>query len=181
MANARERLFFALMAPGPVQSTVAQLQGETLPGGGRWVGAENLHVTLLFLGSVEPGQRKCLIRGADTVRCEPFTLVFDAPGVWQRPQVAWLGSSGQIPEAMTGLATSIEKVAQDCGISGQDRPLVPHVTMARKIRALPAGLSRPFPPVAWPVNEFCLVRSETRSEGVIYRVIQRWTLSPNSA
>ena len=142
---------------------------DRLPGDcGRFVTHRNLHITLVFLGSVTEKQEQCVLSGARHVDVTPVTLILDTLGWWQRPQVIWLASQ-KAPDALVILADKLKAVAGQCGIKTDERPFSPHATLARKVRkrlVLPA-----ITPVIWQVREYCLVRSDTRVEGASYQVI----------
>jgi len=57
----------------------------------------------------------------------------------------------------------------------EDRPLAPHVTLARKCRG-------PYPdervtPFAWTADALTLLESQTRAKGARYRPLARWPLT----
>ncbi|MBI5386687.1 MAG: RNA 2',3'-cyclic phosphodiesterase [Verrucomicrobia bacterium] len=59
------RLFIALPVPEPVKDEIRRLQQELrrlAPGDGvRWVRSEQIHLTLVFLGKVDPARRDALV------------------------------------------------------------------------------------------------------------------------
>ncbi|WP_200195665.1 2'-5' RNA ligase family protein [Halorhodospira abdelmalekii] len=50
------------------------------------------------------------------------------------------------------------------------RPFYPHVTVARKLKALPD--LGPIEPIRWEVERFCLVASLATPVGVQYKVVR---------
>ena len=145
-------------------SVMDQLPGDC----GRFVIHRNLHITLVFLGSVSEKQEQCVLSGVRHINMSPVTLTLDALGWWQRPQVIWLASQ-KVPDALVVLADKLRAVAGQCGIKTDERPFVPHATLARKVRkrvVLPD-----ITPVHWEVRDFCLVRSDTRAAGPSYQVL----------
>lgn len=166
------RLFFALWPDPTVRAGMTAIM-ERLPAGcGRLVRPENLHITLVFLGSISRNQEQCVITGAGDVQVTPVALTLDTLDWWQRPQVVWLGSK-QSPASLTLLADELRTLAQRCGIKTDARPFAPHATLARKVnRRVALTISTP---VTWYISGFALVRSETRAEGPRYEVI--WTSS----
>lgn len=164
------RLFFALWPEPAVRAGMTAIM-ERLPAGcGRLVRPENLHITLVFLGSVSRNQEQCVVNGAQGIQVTPITLTLDTLDWWQRPQVLWLGSKLS-PASLTLLAGELKALAHHCGIRTDARPFAPHATLARKVdRRVALTISTP---VTWPISAFALVRSETRPEGPRYEVI--WT------
>jgi 2'-5' RNA ligase len=164
------RLFFALWPDESVRAGMVSVMDQ-LPGDcGRFVRYSNLHITLVFLGSVSEKQEQCILSGARHLKMPPVTLTLGTLGWWQRPQVLWLASQ-KVPDALVNLADKLRDVAGQCGIKTDERPFTPHATLARKVRkrvVLPE-----ITPLQWEVRDFCLVRSDTRAEGPSYQVL--WT------
>lgn len=84
-------------------------------------------------------------------------------GSVRRPQVAWVGLSGDVP-ALTDLAARLAAAARGLGLPVEDRPFRPHLTVGRWRPGPPAdgtltdrlaGYRGP----GWPVDEVRLVRS----------------------
>lgn len=144
-----------------------------MPPRARSVPAHNLHLTLAFLGSVEPPLRSCLERGAGAIACPPFELVLDHAGWFPRPQVYWLGAS-QPPAALLSLVTALQRAQGDCGVDPETRPFRVHLTVARKVRRRPAV--GPVEALRWPVDRFVLVSSRTLPEGPLYQPERTWML-----
>ena len=171
------RLFLALWPDAPVREALAALaDAEALPG--RPVAAENLHITLSFLGRVAPEQQDCVRQAAAAQAWTAFVLVLDRLGHWPRPRVCWAGAS-RVPEPLLNLQAGLATALAGCGFEPDHRPYSPHVTLARKCpsrpsRALHRSLRRP---VVWRVDTLALVASETDPAGARYRVLERWQAS----
>jgi len=178
---ATERLFFALWPDDAVRQSLHVWQHGKLPMPGRWVAAANLHLTLLFLGNVTADVRDCLCKGADSLELPQFSLTLDTAGCWPKPKVAWLSASEGAP-GLSALVSAVRQIASDCGLQPETRDFVSHVTVARKLkRPPPTWEHSAAPAIIWPVSEFALVRSETRSEGVLYQPVRRWPLVNDAA
>ncbi len=173
-AVATQRLFFALW-PEPELQLVLHRRGRELLGreSGRPVAADNLHLTLAFLGPVDAAVRACLERAAEAIRGAPFTLRFDHAGWFPRPRVFWLGCPGT-PAPLAALVEALRAAQRDCGLEPEARPWVAHLTLARKVARRPHSVS--FVPIEWPVGRFTLVESHTDPDGVRYRVLRSWSL-----
>lgn len=169
-----QRLFFALW-PGDFERD--QLQGyfPLLRGcSGRRVPQQNLHLTLAFLGSVDVDTRDCLIAAAGRINQPSFTLQLDQLGFWRRPRVVWLGSD-EPPSQLFELVGELKKAMLACGLEPENRRFQTHVTLLRKAHRAPR--KQDIPVLEWQAKRFVLVASETRPEGVIYRVLKSWDLS----
>lgn len=164
------RLFFALWPDEAARAILAPLAKRTASaGGGRAVPAANLHLTLVFLGDVPHDRIGLLSSVASTVRMSAFDLSLDRTGTFRRTGVAWAGPS-TVPPALEALQRGLDRALRDAGFALEERPFVPHLTLARKLRTWPpAG---PFGPAAWRVDGFSLV--ESARESGAYRDIGRW-------
>ncbi|MHB1239844.1 MAG: RNA 2',3'-cyclic phosphodiesterase [Gammaproteobacteria bacterium] len=177
--RAVQRLFFALwphqaLAERLFQATRA-LVGDA---GSQAVALEDLHVTLAFLGAVDPQRRACCETAGAAVDAASFTLTLDRVGHWPGPQVLWLGSS-RPPPALTRLVESLTGVLGACGHVPEPRGFQPHLTLARRV-----ALWKPAPapvPLHWRVDHLCLVASERGVAGARYRVLRRWPLRKDAA
>ncbi len=173
-AAARQRLFFALWPDGDTQSALARLAKARLPSGsGRLIVAQNLHLTLAFLGPVDASFRECAERAAASLRAPAFELEFRRLGYWPRPRVLW-SAPERTPEGLTMLESMLRNVLAACGHEPESRPFRAHMTLARKVRD-PVGETI-HAPIRWPVSDFHLVASQTFANGARYRPLVRWPL-----
>ena len=170
-APATARVFFALWPDDAVRRELAR-RGERMHRllSGKPTRAESIHMTLLFLGDV-PAARVELLRGiGDRIAFEPFALEVDQASCWKHNKVAWVGTS-QMPPALPRLVADLEAAVGREGFAFDRRPFAPHITVVRKAHCVPLPA---LSPVAWPVTDFVLVRSELNNEGSRYSVIGRW-------
>jgi 2'-5' RNA ligase len=168
-----ERLFFALWPGAGQRAELTRIQRDLHLRHAREAHPDDLHVTLAFLGDVEPDRRACAEAGADRVVARPFELLLDRVGSFPRARVVWCGASRQ-PQALTDLVGALNRELLGCGFPPERRPYTPHVTLARKARLVKArGIDHP---VSWPVAAFVLVAT---GEGPPphYRVVRRWPLA----
>ncbi len=97
--------------------------------------ADNLHLTLAFLGEVPPHTVDSVQSGmeAAAVGHYPFDIGFGGGGTFPRrgePRVAWVGVTGDL-EAAQNLQSSIAREMRQLHIRVAERPFSPHVTLAR--------------------------------------------------
>lgn len=171
------RLFFACWPDRTTRERMAHACRKAVRGsGGRPVPQENLHVTLVFLGSVaESAVPSAVAAGhAAAAAGQPFELVFDRLAHWPRPQVL-VAEATDTPAAATALSGSLVAGLAEAGFAFDRRPFRPHVTLARKMGKPAARLA--LRPVCWPVGELALVESVTDRSGARYSVRQRWPLA----
>ena len=174
-ATGTARLFFALW-PGPavrdaLSAIARDVQAQC---GGRATRPEKLHLTLFFLGDVERTRLAEVQAAAAARRAARFDLVLDRLGYFRRARIAWLGAE-DCPPALTSLVARLTRNLARAGIEGEDRPYVPHITLAREAARQPGGIV--FDPVIWPADAFVLVESVRGRSGPTYEIVERWQLA----
>ncbi len=143
-------------------------------GGGAvcWVPAENLHLTLKFLGNVEE-DRVASIRSAlrealaDTAG---FRVTAKGLGVFpssHRPRVLWIGLAA--PE-LGQVAGRVERALEPLGIERATTRFRPHATIGRWRRSEPRGLALREELARWRDREFGVVRVD---EVTLFRSLLR--------
>jgi len=176
------RLFLALWPNAEVRDALVAVQGRFPAGTGRAVSADNLHITLAFLGSTPVERQRCIEEALTGIELPGFTLQLDQLGYWRRPQVLWLGGD-TVPGPLKNLVDVVTTVASQCGFILDSRPFRPHLTLFRKVRKTPRDL-QVMTPILWPAYSFALVDSVTAAYGVCYKVLKTWALKsgePGSA
>lgn len=137
------RLFIALPVAESVRADIERraVQARRELPNARWIKAETMHLTLVFLGETDPARRSALdevLRPVFAAR-EPFevqvtgggTFPGTNPGGRPRPaRVAWVGVDGgaellDLQEEVASAATTA------AGIEPDRRPFHPHLTVAR--------------------------------------------------
>jgi len=86
------RLFVALVPPAPVRAELAALAAPL--GGMRWTPADNLHLTLRFIGETTPERQDALADALRRVRVESFVLPVGGTGLFPSrgpAKVLWAG------------------------------------------------------------------------------------------
>ncbi len=131
------RLFFALELPRETKETLVAWQ-EKLRRSGRaswkWVEAENLHLTVRFLGEVpEERLEEVVAAGREAAReCPSFPLSLGGLGFFppQGPvRVAWVGVGEQ--KELFELREKLEEALRLRGFPPEEREFRPHLTLAR--------------------------------------------------
>lgn len=167
----QQRLFFALSPDTQVRQALQAVGRRVVDGGGRPVHADDLHMTLVFLGQVGDERLPDIQAVADGISMAPFDLCIDRFGWWKRSGTLWCAPS-QVPDVLPGLFSALQTGLADCGFPPERRPYRPHVTLVRKVIQEGSGtLDRP---VTWPVNSFVLMASRTWGAPPRYRVLKKW-------
>jgi RNA 2',3'-cyclic 3'-phosphodiesterase len=177
------RLFIAIELTNEIRGAVEDLLDELRKGApqAKWVRAENLHVTLKFLGRTEPNKLEAIQNALGSLRSlEPITLDFHGLGFFpneKRPGVFWMGmkASPNLPP----LAETIDQAMHKLGFPLETRPFAPHLTLARfEPPGLPGKLgpavkqnsTRNFGSLA--AREFHLIESKLKPTGAEYTTLQ---------
>lgn len=175
------RLFIAIDLPPELKQALAKLRCE-LPAA-RWVPAEQIHLTLAFLGEVEEASAWRLNTELTRIQLPSFTLTLTGPGCFphrQRPRVLWVGVA---PEAgLTNLVAAVQIAIRDCSLPVEERPFAAHITLGRlrfpAPREVGIFLDQPLPHLPLlPVEEFILFESRLHPQGVEHRPLTRFPLT----
>ena len=138
MQNLLLRSFVAVEIPAGIQSAIAQSTAglqKALPRPlVRWVAAQNLHLTLKFLGDVSPTNLERLAEAlkVETARLTGFELSVGGLGAYptsRRARVFWVGI--EAPAALASLQRLVEGIAARLGYPPEERPFSPHLTIGR--------------------------------------------------
>jgi 2'-5' RNA ligase len=180
------RLFFALWPDEAQRAALSRAARKLLRAcGGRPVPAENLHVTLAFLGFVPGARLEELRRIAGGVAAalprEALPLVLRLEQLMHFPQaqvLAVLASPppGSTPPAAVGaLAAALTSETATAGFRPDLKPFRAHVTVARKVVRAPR--ERAIRAVEWIFASFALIESRTHETGAVYSVLESYTLN----
>ena len=183
------RLFVALDLPEAHRREIARRSAELaarLPPA-RWVPADNLHVTLVFLGASGEEQLPGLLAALRPAFAGGGPLELEVAGGGTFPpgrpaRIAWVGLRGG-PEL---LALQRRVAASTCGCLGLEperRPFHPHVTLARPRkpwnRRASEEVASTFEGVlgeAFAVEEGVLYKSDLGPGGSVYTAVERFPL-----
>ncbi|MFI1225017.1 MULTISPECIES: RNA 2',3'-cyclic phosphodiesterase [unclassified Streptomyces] len=181
------RVFLALAPPDDAKEELARALRPAYDAYPRmrWNRVEDWHITLAFLGELPvtavPPLMPPLARLA--ARRRPLTLALHGGGHFDE-RVLWSGIAGDLA-GLRDLATAVRAVVRECGVPFPDRPLRPHLTLARSRRGdhaatveAAAGLTT-FAGRSWQAGRLHLVGSNIgRGPGPIrYRDIEAWSFS----
>lgn len=170
-APASHRVFFALWPDVATRAAISRATREVVQAsGGRPIAKERFHLTVAFLGSLTP-EGLAIARSVPPIATGPFDLVLDFAGVWPESRVLWLAPLAP-PEGLADLEGELWEKLLERGFQAEDRIYRPHVTLARRARAV----ETPVTPVSWRVEELALVESFPDGRNVHYEVLERWPL-----
>lgn len=134
-----KRLFIGLELPEADRATLANLDPRVK--GLRWLPAEQMHLTMSFLGDVEAGAETRLRDALADVRVGAFFLPIEGVGAFggARPTVVWAGTGKGHPH-LFALHKHIQDAVLHAGLEADLRPFHPHITLGRAARK--GGISR---------------------------------------
>ncbi len=165
------RLFVALAMPETIAEELDRLCNG-LPGV-RWTDLEQFHLTLRFIGEVDPGTFCEIGEALTSVTLPPFEMRLKGIGQFPprgMPHTLWAGV--EEAEPVLRLRRRVERVLHDVGFAPERRKFVPHVTLGRVREPLPedrfgAFLARRslFRSSPFAVSSFGLYSSVLRPEG----------------
>ncbi|HEX8832694.1 MAG TPA: RNA 2',3'-cyclic phosphodiesterase, partial [Abditibacteriaceae bacterium] len=136
------RLFLAVPLTQPIIDRLSVLQNRcraVLQGSGaataRWVAPEKTHLTLQFLGDVEPHLQTALqtVMQEACTNTPPFALSSGSLGCFpnaRRPRVLWAGVEGDT-SSLGQLQQRIAAATVPLCANADNKPFSPHLTLAR--------------------------------------------------
>jgi 2'-5' RNA ligase len=168
------RLFFALWPAPPLRDALAAWARDHAPERARPVPADNLHLTLAYLGPLPAAGVAAAHAAGAGLRAAPVTLTLTRVEHWARPRLLCaVPDPGPDPLAALAAALSAALVRQRLPV--ESRPFRSHVTLVRKV-ARPPTDQRLTPALAWHGDRLALVASESPPGGVRYRELAGWPL-----
>ena len=124
------RLFVAIDLPDGVKEGLRAISFG-LPGA-KWVPADQLHLTLRFIGEVDGGLFREIREALQHVESEGFAMNLKGLGYFpprQEPRVLWVGMEKS--ELLWQLRKKVDRELVQLGIPPEKRNFSPHITIAR--------------------------------------------------
>jgi 2'-5' RNA ligase len=181
------RTFIALDPGEAIRARMVSLQ-ESLRRTGtevKWVGPENLHLTLLFLGEVDSRELMGVCRAVEDATRGRRAIEISVEGAgcfpnMRRPHVVWIGV-GQGAEEIAALHDALEKPLLELGCyRREERRFTPHITLGRirsekPMDALTQALlqKQDYKAGDATVAEVLIMSSELSPHGPTYTVMSR--------
>ena len=184
------RLFVALWPAAEVVEHLRAAMADAadrvgVSSGLRWVAPPQLHLTVAFLGEVDPPRQAQIEARLGRVcgRYPPLTLSLAGAGRFGE-RILFVKVTGE-REQLGHLAMSVAAAARRAGLALEDRPWRAHITLARArqgggglrelARALDGYRSDP-----WTAGDLELVHSRLgagEDRGSSYQTLARWSLT----
>ncbi len=169
------RLFIAIEIPEEIKDYLCGLQQEIVDSKNkiRLVNKDNMHLTLKFLGEVQPNNLDDIKNNLKEIDFEPFSVVLDTIGVFPSEsyiRVIWVGlkPEEQILELQKNIDENLKKLFK------KEKDFKPHLTIARvkyiedkkqfvdKLKQIKVDNKK------IEVNNFKLVKSTLTPKGPVY-------------
>lgn len=184
------RSFLAFEQPEEMRTIIEEVSAALgkSPLDVRWVKTGNIHLTVVFLGSVRAEDLTAMERPIDEIcsAYEPFSIALNGVGCFphaRSPRVIWAGLEGDI-ERMARFRDNLQERLVPFGIKEEKRPFRPHLTLGRfnsfrrADRELEGFMER-YRDLASPVcslGELVLFKSDLSRGGSIYTKLKSWSL-----
>ncbi len=147
-----------------------------------WTTPEQWHLTLAFLGEVDPRRVECIRTALTEISHECFSLMIGGIGVfpsWESPRVFWAGVS--VPDGLQHLYDTLWAMLEREGFTREKRAFHPHLTLARIKHSLTRKeketlRSFSLGKVEEPITTFSLYQSELHPTGARYTKLAGYLL-----
>ena len=182
-----KRTFLALELPTNLKNEFTKIIRElqtSFPKGVKWVSAENLHITLQFIGDTQQNDISDLSEYFEQVFSEVPTLKFSQPKIQvipgKNPRLIWIEMTTQNNDIFKA-AKKIKNKLQQKDYTADKKSLRFHATLGRIKKRLPDFfisqiLSKKISITDFKVSEATFYESILRPEGPIYREIEKYEL-----
>lgn len=184
------RCFIAIEIPETIQNQLARIQGTLRDQikKASWVKPGNIHLTLRFLGDVDPDDLESIGEAIERAasRHRSFSMHIGGLGAFPnfaRPRVMWTGVRVG-GDRISALARDIDGALSNYGFSPETKKFNPHLTIARlKVRVdlRPyANRYRQYDRIAgaeMSVNTISLIQSQLHPTGAIYSTLRSYSLT----
>ena len=175
------RLFVAIRPPEHIIDLLVDAMDEGP--GLSWVGDENIHLTLRFVGEVERPLANDLAATLDRLRFDRFPLRIAGVGKFERRNGGALWAGVEPRQPVAELAAKVERACQSAGVEPERRAFHPHITLARwkrrDLKSVEAFIRRNSDLASEPfeVSNFTLFESKLSRHGAHYRAVAEYALT----
>ena len=183
------RLFIALPLEASVRDYLEKLIRDLREQGAdvKWVAAENIHLTIRFLGATDDRLIPGLSAIIDDIgsRFAAIDTVIDRIGGFpnlQLPNIFWVGLKGRI-DLLSQIAAEVESAVRTCGFAPETKGFRSHLTLGRVKKTRGIGPLLAYLPMLkvkpLPVHfdRMVLYQSTLTPSGPIYRPLHEKQLT----
>jgi len=184
------RSFLAFELPPEIREQIGEISKALRKSGlpARWAREENIHLTIVFLGSIEANVVEDLKETVGSIAkgFTGFTVKLSGVGVFpnfRKPRVLWIGLDGD-REGLSRLRDKLQDALTVFGLREEKRPFQAHLTLGRfKDRLdddeeLKQVLERYHDMTSelYSLDELVLFKSDLKPSGPVYTKMASWPL-----
>ncbi|MGC7873593.1 RNA 2',3'-cyclic phosphodiesterase [Desulfosporosinus sp. SYSU MS00001] len=141
------RLFIGIDIPAELKRSLLSFQSELRGLGvdGSWKSADNFHITLEFLGELDPEVVPIIIESMSLAAKNRRSFKIDIGGLgvfpsYKRPHTLWTGVGGNLTE-LNQLWEAIRALLVNKSFTLESKKFKPHITLASRPNLKPIDLS----------------------------------------
>jgi RNA 2',3'-cyclic 3'-phosphodiesterase len=182
------RAFIAIALPEQCRTTIDHLQQYLKPceADVRWIKTGAMHLTLKFLGEIDPKVIPVLAESLEDVTASEsrIELRLHRLGCFpnmKQPRIVWCGLDGEM-EKLSRLQSLAESACSRIGFSPEQRGFHPHLTLGRvtgkrNLRQLLDCITiAPEMECGFTVNAFSIYKSVLQPSGAEYSIVRTFML-----
>ncbi len=184
------RTFISVSVAATVSDTLAAIQARLQKTGADigWVAPANIHLTILFLGTVFEAQTVTLSAAMDDIATAYPSQLLEIKGLGafgrpNAPRILWAGLKGNL-DPLLAMQIELAAAATRTGIYPDTKPFQPHLTIgrvrsSRRARELLHAIE-PFQDTVFgplEVNSVFMMKSELTPQGPIYTTLHESRLA----
>ena len=132
--------------------------------------ADDLHLTLAFIGDLNDNLAFDLADAITHLRVEPIAFHLDSLGFFEEAGVVWVGAATETTKPLAALADRVRAKLDKFDVAYDHRPLAPHITLLRGVKAF---TSEEIRPILWRVESIALYRSAPAGNASRYARVLR--------
>jgi 2'-5' RNA ligase len=184
------RSFIAIDFPEETRKALEYIQRELKQCGAgvRWVKPTSIHLTLKFLGNIQPAQVEDIARTVAQEIRDQSSITLRPAGLGafpslRKPRVIWIGMEGEV-QRLNEIQVRVDNALEPLGFVREKRGFRPHLTLGRvkdrrNRQALTAAMTELEIPEfdSFDVTEIILYKSDLRPTGAIYTQLHRMPLA----
>ena len=174
------RMFIAVEIPEDIRRSLGEYANilKRLVPNVKWVSAENMHLTMKFLGEVDEKRiaeitefSKLALKGFGS-----FTVEFSHLGFFpnaRSPRVIWIGTSGAV-DRLLELYQDLEESLEKIGFDREAKMFSPHLTIGRakhQAQIVVPSCIPEFEEVSFEVKGISLIKSTLTPQGPLYETL----------
>jgi RNA 2',3'-cyclic 3'-phosphodiesterase len=182
------RTFVAIPLPDQCRDMLGKLQQKlrATDADASWVAVSSIHLTLKFLGEIEPAIVPDMARAFRDIAKPLRELTLRVYGLGcfpnpKNPRVIWSAVSGDT-DALSKIQIGVENACVGFGFAAEERPFSPHLTLGRVkskrnlqplLDCIKIGADMECEFVA---DHFNIYKSTLKPQGAVYTILEKITI-----